>query len=150
VLDVGCGIGDFLRFRDGTVGVDVNPATVEWCREQGLDVRLMEPDRLPFRDAEFGGAMMDNVLEHIADPKSLLGELRRVVAPRARLIVGVPGRRGYASDADHKVFYDADKLETVVGAHGFTLHRLLSMPFRSSWLDEHMRQYCLYGVFESS
>lgn len=148
VLDIGCGIGDFLKFRRGTVGVDVNPATVVWCREQGLDARVMKPDRLPFDESEFDGAMLDNVLEHIRDPRPLLGEIRRVVTRGGRLIVGVPGQRGYASDADHKVFYDRHRLEAAVGAAGFTLRKLIPMPFRSAWLDSHARQYCLYGVFE--
>ncbi len=30
VLDVGCGIGDFVAFRPETVGVDINPVTVAW------------------------------------------------------------------------------------------------------------------------
>jgi SAM-dependent methyltransferase len=150
VLDVGCGIGDFLRFRRGTVGVDINPGAVAYCREQGLDARTMEPDRLPFGDKGFDGVMLDNVLEHIAEPGPLLHEIARVLRSGGTLIVGVPGRRGFASDPDHKVFYDARRLKDVVGATGFSMHKLTPMPFRSSWLDAHARQYCLYGIFKRS
>jgi SAM-dependent methyltransferase len=150
VLDVGCGIGDFLRFRRGTVGVDINPGAVAYCREQGLDARKMETDCLPFADKEFDGAMLDNVLEHIAEPRPVLHEIARVLRPGGTLIVGVPGRRGFASDPDHKVFYDARRLKEVVDRAGFSLHKLIPMPFRSSWLDAHARQYCLYGVFKRS
>ena len=34
-LDVGCGIGDMLVHRGNTVGVDVNPRTVEFCKVAG-------------------------------------------------------------------------------------------------------------------
>ena len=75
-VDVGCGIGDFLQFRPNTIGVDINAHTVAYCKARGLDARLMEPDVLPFEDASFDSALMDNVLEHIAEPAALLRELR--------------------------------------------------------------------------
>lgn len=146
-LDVGCGIGDFLRHRPGTVGVDINPATVEWCRQQGLDARLMEPDRLPFEDAAFDSAVLDNVLEHLEAPGPLLAEIRRVLRPGGVLVVGVPGRRGYASDPDHKVFYDAPALVAALARGSYAVQRLFATPVRSAWLDARMRQYCVYGVF---
>jgi len=149
VLDVGCGMGDLLRHRPGTTGVDINPHAVEWCRTQGLDVHLMRPDILPFENHVFQGVMLDNVLEHLLQPLLLLGEIRRVLAPSGILVVGVPGQRGYNSDPDHKVFYDAAALKGVVETAGFCNLRLLHMPFPIPGLGLLMRQYCLYGVFEA-
>lgn len=148
VLDVGCGIGDLLSFRRGTVGTDINPRAMAWCRGKGHRAELMMPDVLPFGTAEFDGVVIDNVLEHIADPEALLAEARRVLRSGGHALIGVPGRRGYACDPDHKVFYDADALVAVMASAGFTLNRLLPMPFKSAWLDTHMRQYCVYGVFQ--
>jgi SAM-dependent methyltransferase len=147
VLDVGCGIGDLLRYRPDTVGVDINPVTVAWCKEQGLDARIMEPDRLPFENGEFGGAVLDNVLEHLEHPMPLLAEIRRVTVPGAVLIVAVPGSYGYTIDADHKVFYDERGLVALMQRAGFTKLSRFYVPFRSAWLERRMRQYCLYGVF---
>jgi len=148
VLDVGCGIGDLLRFRTGTVGVDINLATVAWCREEGLDARVMAPDHLPFADADFDGVVLDNVLEHLESPRPLLTEIHRVLRPEGVLIVGVPGRRGYARDPDHKIFYDEDVLVTVMASARMQCERVFHMPLRSAWLDRHMPQYCVYGVFK--
>jgi SAM-dependent methyltransferase len=148
VLDVGCGIGDLLRFRPDTAGVDINPKTVEWCRQQGLDARLMPADSLPFHDAEFEGVVLDNVLEHIVEPMPLLGEIRRVLRSGGVLLAGVPGRRGYALDADHKVFYDEADLHRTLKAAGFRPMEVMHMPMKSAWLDARMPQYCLYGVFQ--
>ena len=147
-LDIGCGIGDFLSHRPDTVGVDINPVAVEWCRRKGLDAYQMLPNVMPFQDVSFDSAILDNVLEHLTEPAELLNEIGRVLRPRSSLLVGVPGQRGYATDSDHKVFYDEATLVSTLAAAGFGMRNLLYMPLRSAWLDVRMRQYCLYGVFE--
>ncbi|MDD3288031.1 MAG: methyltransferase domain-containing protein [Alphaproteobacteria bacterium] len=147
VLDIGCGLGDMLSYRSGTVGVDINRKTVEWCQRQGLDAHLMSKDVLPFSDGGFDGVIMDNVLEHLEDPSALLKDVARVLVPGGKLLVGVPGSRGFASDPDHKVFYDKDKLLHLMKESGFSKHKIFYMPLHLEWLDNHMRQYCLYGVF---
>jgi SAM-dependent methyltransferase len=147
VLDVGCGIGDLLHARPNTVGVDVNPSAVAWCRQRGWDARPMAPDHLPFTDGEFEGAILDNVLEHIPNPLPLLAELYRVMLPGGTLIIGVPGPRGFARDADHKVYYDERALIEVLDGAGFNPEHVLHMPVRSRWLEHRLPQYCVYGVF---
>ena len=147
VIDVGCGIGDFLAHRKGTVGVDINSANVEWCRRQDLDAYLMAQDVLPFANGSFDSAVLDNVLEHLNVPHPLLCEIRRVLQPGGTLVVGVPGTRGYASDRDHKVFYDEAALVSTMAALGFGLRQVFHAPLRSEWMNKRIRQYCLYGVF---
>ena len=147
VLDVGCGIGDMVRFRPGTVGTDVNPKAVAYCREAGLDVVLMQPGRLPFENRAFDGVVLDNVLEHLDDPVPLLAEIRRVLSEDGTLIVGVPGSRGFASDSDHKRHYPEAALIDCLSSAGFTLDTLFHQPFRSRFLDRTLRYHAIYGVF---
>ena len=149
VIDVGCGLGDFLAFRPNTVGVDVNPQIVECCRDRGLDAALLSDEsRLPFQDEAFQGAVMDNVLEHIPEPDRILTEVRRVLQPAGNFVVGVPGRRGFASDPDHKVFYNEKSLVRTLDEAGFSRMQLFHMPYRAPSLDRWMRQCCVYGVFK--
>lgn len=149
VLDVGCGIGDMLRFRPNTVGVDINPEAITWCRKQGLDAVHMEQDRLPFEHKSFDGVILDNVIEHIASPKPLLAEVRRVLKPSGRLLAGVPGPKGYRSDPDHKVYYDEAGLVRLMKENSFICRVILPMPLRLPGLSARMRQYCIYGVFDA-
>jgi len=149
VLDVGCGIGDMLAFRPDTVGVDINPHTVAYVRSRGLEAHVMVEGRLPFGDASFDGVVLDNVLEHIADPQPLLGEVRRVLRPGGAFLVGVPGRKGYASDPDHKVFYDRPLLKSRLEGAGFVVRSFFCMPIPLAMLDTRVSQYCLYGVFHA-
>lgn len=150
VLDVGCGIGDMVQYRAQTVGVDVNARAVAYCGSRGLTVQRMEPDLLPFPDAEFDGAVLDNVLEHIENPTSLLAEIRRVLRAGGRFVVGVPGERGFASDSDHKRHYSETALIRCIESAGFAPSGVFHQPFRSRLLDRHFLYYAIYGVFRRS
>ena len=109
-LDVGCGIGDMLKFNSSSVGVDINPKTVEFCKIQKLDAKLMSSDYLPFNNDSFDSVLLDNVLEHIDNPACLLNEIKRVLCKDGFLLIGVPGEKGYDSDPDHKQFYNEKRL----------------------------------------
>lgn len=147
VLDVGCGIGDMVQYRPQTVGVDVNAKAVAYCRSRGLTAQQMQPDRLPFGDAEFEGAVLDNVLEHLEKPEPLLAEIHRVLRTAGTFVVGVPGTQGFASDPDHKHPYSEAALRSCIQSAGFDPLRVFHQPFRSRLLDRHLRYYAIYGVF---
>lgn len=150
-LDVGCGIGDMLAFRPGTIGVDVNQRTVQHCIDSGFEAKVMSPDVLPFPDCRFDSVLLDNVLEHIVNPVPLLTEIRRVLKSGGLLLVGVPGVRGWAMDPDHKIAYNEKQLiecmERVRLEHRESFFTPL---WRSEWLSRRVRQYCVYGTFVKS
>lgn len=148
VLDVGCGIGDFVSYRPCTIGIDTNFQNIEYCHSRDLKVFYINDAFYPFPDHFFDGAIMDNVLEHLDEPFSTLAEVRRVLKPSATLIVGVPGIRGYAYLSDHKRYYDEKDLVNCLKEAKFYVNKVLHMPFKSRWLDKNMRQYCLYGIFK--
>jgi len=129
--------------------VDINPFTVAFCRSKGLDARLGEEGRYPFDDAVFDSVILDNVLEHLEDPQPTLVEVLRVLRPGGRILIGVPGRKGYALDPSHRHFYDVQALTTLLFDHGCVTRKIFGMPFRSGWLDKNMSQYCVYGVFDA-
>jgi SAM-dependent methyltransferase len=148
-LDVGCGIGDMLSFRPNTVGVDINPHNVAFCKELGHDAQIMTPDVLPFGDTSFDSVLLDNVLEHIVEPAPLLTEIRRVLRPQGLVVIGVPGIRGQTSDPDHKVFYDEAALSFTAEKNGFGVVKVFHMPLgRSLFLSRQLRQHCIYSVWQ--
>jgi len=151
-LDFGCGIGDFLQFRRATVGADINPFNVEFCRKRGLDAHLIAADgRLPFPDRHFNTVVMDNVLEHIAESEvdAVIGELLRVLRPSGRMLVGVPGSKGYAADPDHKCFYTLDDLKALMARYGCRLVKSFAMPLNWPMLESVLSQYCIYALFQA-
>jgi SAM-dependent methyltransferase len=119
VLDVGCSSGDRLLVMKeaGLVpaGVEISPAA-DFARERlGLDVRRGTLEEARFEDAWFRAATLHNVLEHVHDPRRLLAEARRVLAPGGWLVVQVPsaaslqarlfGRRWAAIDVPRDLYY---------------------------------------------
>ena len=150
VLDVGCGIGDFVKFRKNTIGIDINTEMVEYCKMANLNVKEMEPNVIPFPDKSFEGVVLDNVLEHIKNPQDLILEIKRVLKEKNTLIVGVPGISGYKADDDHKVFYTKENLIKLFKENGFREIKTFGAPINFHLLSSYVRQYCIYSIFKSN
>lgn len=150
VLDVGCGIGDFLAFRENTVGIDINTFNVQYCKERNLEAYEIKNGVYPFAEKVFDGVILDNVLEHLPDPIPTIREVSRVLKSKGVFIIGVPGKKGYTMDSDHKHFYDESKLEKLLKEHGYILLRFVYGPafIKSDMLSNLLSQYCIYGVFQ--
>jgi SAM-dependent methyltransferase len=149
-VDIGCGIGDFCIFRKDTTGIDINPFNVNYCKQLGLKEVYTIENNFPLPDEGFDSALLDNVLEHLENPTQLISEVHRILKSHGRFVVGVPGIKGYASDPDHKVFYDLNKMKLLIEPLGFRFHHSFNMPVNLKFLSKKIRQFCLYGVFIKS
>jgi ubiquinone/menaquinone biosynthesis C-methylase UbiE len=99
VLEVGPGTGHYTLDVASAVGrlhiFDLQPEMLEHtlrrAREAGVDnvePRQGDARRLPYADARFDAAYLVAVLGEIPDQEAALRELRRVVRPGGRLVVG--------------------------------------------------------------
>jgi len=148
VLDVGCGIGLFLEYMPSSVGVDVNEECVKFCVERGLKAKLMDYDKLPFEKCSFDTIILDNVLEHIENPIPLLLECNRVLKENGKIIVLVPGKKGYLRDNDHKHYYDHASLRHLLLENGYTVKYQRSLPFRG--IEHILSAFCFFAVGQKS
>lgn len=146
VVDVGCGIGDFLAYYRNAVGLDVDADNIEFCRSRGLEAYPITAAVYPFAENTFDSAILDNVLEHLVDPDLTVTEISRVLRPDGTLVVGVPGIVGYAADPDHKVFYSESALIQYLEAREFRVLRTIHTPVRSAYLHGKISPYCVYAV----
>ena len=147
-LDIGCGIGDFLKFsKKTTFGVDINRQLVNQCAIEGLKVGLISDNKIPSDDSAYNSAILDNVLEHIAEPDCTLKETYRVLNENARLIIGVPGIKGYSSDFDHKIYYDDDNIIPLLKKYHFSFEKKIVMPLPLNFLINVLKIDCTYYVF---
>ncbi|MFO0573194.1 MAG: class I SAM-dependent methyltransferase [Polyangia bacterium] len=140
VLDVGCNTGELLALLKArglaVAGVEVSAGAAE-VAEQRLGVPIAPSlEALP-EEPRFDLITLTHVLEHVAEPRALLGSLRRRLRPGGRLLVEVPcaddpllGLMGGAyrplCPGDHVSFFDADGLRRVLSAAGYTLRGLSS------------------------
>lgn len=148
-IDIGCGIGDFLKFSKKAIyGVDINSGLVSQCAKEGLEVELITNDKIPSNDSAYNSAILDNVLEHIAEPDCTLKETYRVLNENARLIIGVPGIKGYSSDIDHKIYYDDDSIIPLLKKYHFSFEKKIVMPLPLNFLTHVLKIYCTYYVFQ--
>lgn len=147
-LDIGCGIGDFLKFRGKeTYGIDINENTIEYCKSQNLNVKIFD-EIIPYPYETFDSILLDNVLEHIDKPNILFKEILRVLNKKGKLLIGVPGVKGFKFDPDHKIYYDENKLDKVIDYNFYKKLKIFYTPFKSNFLNKNLKQYCMYGLFE--
>ncbi len=102
VLEVGCGAGvDLARFARGgaiVTGVDLAPSAIELARanfdQQGLrgEFHVADGEHLPFPDGSFDAVFAHGVVQYTADPRRLVDECRRVLAPGGDAIFQVYNR----------------------------------------------------------
>lgn len=102
VLDLGCGPGTDLEAlaravtpTGAVIGFDHDQGMVDTARARTagqavVDVRHADVHELPMPDAAADRARTDRVLQHVADPLAVLGEVRRVLRPGGRLVMGEP------------------------------------------------------------
>jgi SAM-dependent methyltransferase len=90
VLDAGAGEGQYAaRFaRQRYCGVDLAVGDAGWDYS-GLDV-CADLVRLPFRAGSFAAAIHLVTIEHVREPKQVLGEVARVLAPGGRILIAAP------------------------------------------------------------
>jgi SAM-dependent methyltransferase len=136
-LDLGCGTGAFTAVLAecgaAAVGVEVANAALARARTEHveLDFRLAPIDGpLPFEDSAFDLVWASEVIEHVADTARWLSEVRRVLAPRGRLLLTTPnhprlailvhGLERFSEPlGDHLHLYTQASLATTLDEFGF-------------------------------
>ena len=146
-LEIGCGTGAFLAKYNDVLGIDINPELINICKSKNLNANLMHLDKIPYEDNSFDSILIDNVLEHIKDPKPLMQEVRRVTRDHGIVVISVPGAKGFQWDKDHKIFYDEDNISKLFCEFGFVTDRIFYSPIKNSILNSYMRQYCMHAIF---
>lgn len=94
LLDVGCGTGDFLRVARGrswqVSGTEISPHAVKAAAAEGLEVKPGEVWEAGFSSGAFDVVTCWHVIEHVADPRRVLEEIRRVLKSGGWLVLATP------------------------------------------------------------
>lgn len=104
VLDAGCGSGygaaELAREASDVLGIDVAPDAIDYAREHYSAPRLRFETasclQIPAADGVFDLVVAFEIIEHLNDWRSFLGEARRVLSPAGQLLVSTPNKVYYA------------------------------------------------------
>ncbi len=105
VLDVGCGSSKY----PGAVGIDFSPDT------DADVVHDLDLFPYPFEDASFDQVLMQDVLEHVAEPIKVMDELHRICRPAARIQLRTPHFSSLLaySDPTHRHYFSAEAIRSL-------------------------------------
>ena len=93
--------------------------------------------------------ILDNVLEHIINPKFELSIIKKILRLNGYLIVGIPvGEAGYKSDPDHKGYYDEESLNRLLNDYAFEKVTDFFRPFKNNYLRKKLKQYCYFAIYK--
>ncbi len=151
VIEVGSGTGSGVlgAFSRSVVGLDINPFAVEFCNDKGWRASVIKEDgQFPLPSDSADACILDNVLEHIEQPRRVFDECYRVTGDQGGLVVVVPGVRGYDSDSDHKLFYNEDRLKNLDDRWTCIVSFSIPFLFKSLALSQSIKQYCLVAVYK--
>jgi SAM-dependent methyltransferase len=135
VLDVGCGVGDNLRYvlRDDArfFGLEYASRTAEIARrllDGRATVDVGSATAIPYTSARFDLALCIEVLEHVDDDWAACREIARVLKPGGALILSLPYRRWfpyYFTAMGHIRHYTRSDVVRLLDAAGFDVERYL-------------------------
>jgi SAM-dependent methyltransferase len=105
VLDVGCG----SKKWPGAVGLDISADT------DADVVHDLNAFPYPFEDDSFDQILMQDVIEHVAEPIRVVDELHRIARPGARIQLRTPHFSSMLaySDPTHTHYFSAEAIRTL-------------------------------------
>jgi SAM-dependent methyltransferase len=137
ILEIGCGTGFVLSaIRDAhpeaeLVGTEIFSRGLGFATTRVPEATFLQMDArsIPFRD-EFDVIGAFDVLEHIADDRTVIAEVARALRPGGRFLITVPQHPALWSPQDEVSFhirrYTADGIRAQLTSAGLEVRRLTS------------------------
>lgn len=97
ILDVGCGIGTYVRrFRDFTThsyGIDVSARRLQEAAAKGVaNLVAAAGERLPFAEGSFDVIVFNEVIEHVTNDRDSIRDALRVLREGGHIVIYAPNR----------------------------------------------------------
>jgi len=143
-----------------TVGLDINQEAV--LRHRISNSVVGDASALPFQDRSFNAIILAEVLEHLYEPRPILQEIKRVLAPDGKFYLTTPNPyetfrwirhwlipripyhranyRRFLADYDHKIFWEPLSLCNMLSDSGFEVTTLTTKNHRIPYLARIIRK----------
>jgi len=101
ILDVGCNNGLYLHLLKNlgwqVWGVEIDKNACKLAKELNINMFCGNLEEAGFSESFFDVVRLNQVLEHIPDPKKTIKEARRILKKDGKLYISVPNARSFAS-----------------------------------------------------
>ena len=149
VLDVGCGFGETLAYHEArgceAYGVEADENILRVGERFGLKVRAGLFDPANYEPGSFDYVTLDQVIEHVSDPKEFMRGVATVLKPGGVAIVSTPNGRGYGARLlgrkwinwhvpYHLQYFSRRSLRTLAADSGFRVDSIATVT-NSRWLS---------------
>ena len=99
MLEIGCGVGDFLHYAEQQgwecYGAEPSEDAVKILQTK-TKIKVVKPEQIEdFPNASFDLICMWHVLEHVADLKWQIDQLKRLLKPNGRIVIALPNYQSY-------------------------------------------------------
>lgn len=102
LLDIGCGVGDFLLYakENGCNVTGIEPSEdARKIAEKKLNCKISSPEELQnIPDNSFDVITMWHVLEHVADLRTEIEHLQRILKKDGKLVLALPNYKSYDAE----------------------------------------------------
>ena len=128
VLELGCGTGDstvsFASYTNRVVATDFSKEMIRRALQKieasnlaaRVDLLLGDAQDIPFKDEYFDGVFSRGaLLNYVADPKSMLAEVHRVLSPEGKLVLDLISKRA----GGEAKLYSKNQAEKMLREAGF-------------------------------
>lgn len=137
LLDVGCAYGSMLEAAQlagyHACGVEISPAA-EYARQLGFDVFHGDLATAAFTPGSFNVVTMIDVIEHFADPRKVLIQIRELLAEKGILFIVTPNIAAFSRrilndqwfhlKEEHLCYYSPTSIRALLKLVGMQLHHL--------------------------
>lgn len=137
ILDIGCAMGGMLSFLydegfRNLYGIDLTTKYLNIAKEnKNLKIEFGSAEEIPFEDNCFDLLIIDQVMEHLINPRKAFQEAKRVLKKDGLFCIGVPNAEKYSElyffdfywflMREHIQHFDLTHLEFLANSEGFEL-----------------------------
>ncbi|NJM55026.1 MAG: class I SAM-dependent methyltransferase [Verrucomicrobiae bacterium] len=113
VLDFGCGSGKFLDIARAkgceTIGMDFSPVALAHVAGRGhRALAISDVDWQAIADRSVGLIRMNHVVEHLYDPRRVLGLLCQKLRPGGSIHIATPNAASFSAELYHEHWFSLD------------------------------------------
>jgi len=140
ILDVGCGVGSLLDMIKGVsskqIGIDPCSPYLESLASRGYEIYSSLSDASKLNAACIDYAFSIQVIEHVANPREFLEEIKKLIKPKGRLLISTPNRHDILMNlmkeefppffyrTQHRWYFDENSLIKCSEIAGYKVERI--------------------------